>query len=333
MDILISTGCGNIIGGGADVWTNHFLELVYPIISKDTAYVLLIDGRKPVGWDVRSVHGVPVHFYYDDVELSLNLLKSSRKIHFLHSHYYEREHLMEFKDKFGIIFIHAYPQDILRGENNFFKSPISIPQFDKFLSYGQQLVWIGIDKRSSVYDRFKPINIPNFYEFKHNIPYTKRVNPTVGYAARIESRKNPQYLTGKKGFVLTNQADWKIFKNLNHIDDKNLRIYQWNAESLDPFMRKTWSVSHSCHDNEPFGYSIFQAVDYGKLPIINTWWAPDVPYKFRANTLLGFSMCLYRISEDSDEELQEEFRTLKNFMKKFDNKEKWVERIVNLFNC
>ena len=52
-------------------------------------------------------------------------------------------------------------------------------------------------------------------------------------------------------------------------------------EILEPFMKLDWGISHSCHTNEPFGYSIFQvAVDWGKLPIIHRDWGKDCNYKY-----------------------------------------------------
>ena len=45
-------------------------------------------------------------------------------------------------------------------------------------------------------------------------------------------------------------------------------------------MKKDWFVSHSCHTKETFGYSIFQSIDYGKLPIIHSDWG-DVDYKYK----------------------------------------------------
>ena len=27
--VLVTTGCGNTVMGGADIWTNYFLELVW----------------------------------------------------------------------------------------------------------------------------------------------------------------------------------------------------------------------------------------------------------------------------------------------------------------
>lgn len=46
------------------------------------------------------------------------------------------------------------------------------------------------------------------------------------------------------------------------------------------FMRKDFSIFHGCYHKEPFGYSIFEAVDYGKLPIIHTDWGIGLNYKY-----------------------------------------------------
>ena len=54
---------------------------------------------------------------------------------------------------------------------------------------------------------------------------------------------------------------------------------------MDNFLKsKKWGISHSCFINEPFGYGIFQAVDYGKIPVLNTYWCKDIEYPFRAYT-------------------------------------------------
>jgi hypothetical protein len=146
----------------------------------------------------------------------------------------------------------------------------------------------------------------------------------------MESRKNPHFLSSQKGFLLTNIGDWKNLKETYFIDDKQLKLYSWKPEILDSFMRKNWSISHSCHTNEPFGYSIFQAVDYGKMPILHTSWEPNLDYKYTSESIIGFLLQITVISEDSDEILQKEFTKLKNFMKKFDNKEMWISRMVSL---
>ena len=48
MKVFVTTGCGNIIQGGVDMWTNNFIELV--LIYLDDYYIL-VDSKKPVGWE------------------------------------------------------------------------------------------------------------------------------------------------------------------------------------------------------------------------------------------------------------------------------------------
>ena len=108
MKLLVTTGFGNIIQGGADVWTNHFIDLVLPQLTDD--YFIFIDGRKPVGFETSLTN---YHFHYDNNNKSEQLLEDCTEIHFLHANYHKREHLWKHKDKWGNIFVHAYLPDML----------------------------------------------------------------------------------------------------------------------------------------------------------------------------------------------------------------------------
>ena len=99
---------------------------------------------------------------------------------------------------------------------------------------------------------------------------------------------------------------------------------------IDSFMKKDWSISHSCHTNEPFGYSIFQAVDYGKLPILHSNWG-DVDYKYRASSKKEFDSMVEIICRDSYEEQLDNWVRLSEWMMKYDNKWEWRDKIKNLF--
>jgi hypothetical protein len=92
-------------------------------------------------------------------------------------------------------------------------------------------------------------------------------------------------------------------------------------------MLKNWGIFHGAYFNEPFGYSIFQAVDYGKLPILNKDWAPEVDYKYRVETKNEFDSCVKEIVNDSYEIRNAEFQKLKEYMKKFDNKNEWIDKV------
>ena len=120
-----------------------------------------------------------------------------------------------------------------------------------------------------------------------------------------------------------------IGENSNYNFDK-IRFYQWDIKILDSFMKKNWTISHSCHTNEPFGYSIFQAVDYGKVPIIHSDWG-DVNYKYRASNKKEFDEMVKAISSDSFDEILDNFGNLQHWMKKYNNKKRWAKKIINIF--
>ena len=69
-------------------------------------------------------------------------------------------------------------------------------------------------------------------------------------------------------------------------------------------MKKDWFISHSCHTKEPFGYSIFQSIDYGKLPIIHSDWG-DVDYKYKASNKKAFNYIVNQIQKESCAELND----------------------------
>ena len=92
-------------------------------------------------------------------------------------------------------------------------------------------------------------------------------------------------------------------------------------------MMKNWGIFHGAYFKEPFGYSIFQAVDYGKLPILNSDWMPELVYKYRVSTKNDFDECVKQIGKDSHEERLKWFTKLKDFMQKYDNKEEWIDKV------
>ena len=95
-------------------------------------------------------------------------------------------------------------------------------------------------------------------------------------------------------------------------------------------MKKDFGIFHGAYFKEPFGYSIFQAVDYGKIPIIHTNWASELDYKYRASSKNEFDKAVKKIQFDSHEVRLEEFNKIKSYMKKYDYKENWSKIIKDL---
>ena len=94
-----------------------------------------------------------------------------------------------------------------------------------------------------------------------------------------------------------------------------------------------WGISHSAFQAEPFGYSIFQSVDMGKLPILHKLWVKDLDYPYRASSKKEFSDIYSKLCNTSYEEKNKWFLHLKQYMiDNFTNKDKWVEELVNIYN-
>ena len=328
MKLLVTTGFGNIIQGGADVWTNHFIDLVLPQLSDD--YFIFVDGRKPVGFETSLTN---YHFHYDDNNKSEQLLEDCEEIHFLHANYHKREHLWKHKDKWCNIFVHAYLPDMLNygDSEKQFQTNIDTEAVDDLMEYCEQRIWIGLTD-SHLFTDYpdNTITIPNFYEFKNDFLLQRLTDSKIGFTSRIESRKNVHYLDKHRGFVLSGKYDWKNIVETNEYDFNDIKFYQWNSNILDSFMKKDWSISHSCHTNEPFGYSIFQAVDYGKLPILHSDWG-DVDYKYRASSKEEFDSMVEIICKDSYEEHLDNWMRLSDWMMQYDNKWAWRDKIKKLF--
>ena len=336
--LLVCTGAGNTVQGGADIWVNNFLKEVWPTLPNRVRYRLLIDSKRPVGFNPNSLPaGLRFHFHYDDPSITEQWGGESNWVHFLHPHYHMREHPWEFEDKFGICFVHAYPKDMTTVSEFLpeldrlqLNTKVDVKWYNEFLMTCRRRIWIGLNKSQLLNDfpNYTSI-IPNYYEFRGPPSLTPNVNKgEVGYAARAETRKCLHWMNGiKKGYALTSQWDVQNLRDTSRFQLSTVDIFQWNVDIKHAFFTKDWGIFHGASFREPFGYNIFEAVDYGKLPIINKDWAPEVDYKYRASTKNEFDNCIKQILKDSHQENSNERNKLIEFMKKFDNKKEWVDQV------
>jgi hypothetical protein len=335
--ILYTTGAGNTIVGGSDIWTNYFLQYVWPILPIKKTWRLLIDSKRPINFKPESLpKGLIYHFHGDDPSITEEWLKNCNEIHVLHPHYHKRPHIWHYEDKFKNIFVHAYAKDIRNvlskiPELDLLQLQTNVDEefYEDFLVTFKKRIWIG-NNHSSLLEDFPnyTVTIPNFYEFVHNLPLTSHIdNGKIGFASRAETRKCLHWLNGHKGYALTSQYDVKNLRDTTTYTLKDIDIYQWDPEIHHQFMLKNWGIFHGAYFQEPFGYSIFQAVDYGKLPILNSDWAPELNYKYRVSTKNEFDKCVKQILKDSYDERNAEFMKLKAYMKKFDNKTEWIDKV------
>ena len=338
--IMICTGAGNVIVGGADMWVNDFLINVWPTLPLRKTWKLLIDSKRPANFNPNSLpKGLIYHFHGDNPEVTDEWLKASQEIHVLHPHYHKRPHIWHHEDKFKSIFVHAYASDIVNVLNKIpelkqLQTQTNIDEvfYNEYLATFKKRVWIG-NNHSSLLEDFPnyTYRIPNFYEFKHNISLTSHINNgKIGFASRAETRKCIHWLNGHQGFALTSQHDIKNLRDTTTYSLRDIDIYQWDPDIHHQFMLKNWGIFHGAYFQEPFGYSIFQAVDYGKLPILNKDWAPEVDYKYRVSNKMEFDKIIKIILKDSYETRLSNFMKLKSYMLQFGNVEKWIDDVRNI---
>ena len=336
--LLVATGAGNTVQGGADIWVNNFLKEVWPNLPNNRYYRLLIDSKRPGNFKDESLpKNLKFHFHFDDPEITRKWGNESEWLHFLHPHYHMREHIWEFEDKFGICFVHAYPKDMKDVSKQLpeldrlqFQTKVDERFYSEFLMTCKRRIWIGLNGSQLLKDLPNyTYTIPNYYEFKGPAQLTTHVNNgSVGFAARAETRKCLHWMNGiEKGYALTGQYDVQNLRDTTSFTLKTTNMYQWEPGIYNAFMGKSWGIFHGAYFREPFGYSIFQALDYGKLPIINKDWCSEVDYKYRVATKNEFDGCIKQILKDSHETRVEERNKLIKFLKRYDNKKVWADKI------
>ena len=97
-------------------------------------------------------------------------------------------------------------------------------------------------------------------------------------------------------------------------------------------MSEDWGISHSCFVEEPFGYSILQSIDYGKLPILSNNWCEEMEYPFRASTRIQFEKQVANISNLSVEDRNNYLGKLRDYLSKYSSVEKWRNDLLSVYN-
>jgi hypothetical protein len=312
-DVYYATGGGSMVYGGSDVWVNNWLQEVAPKLNHPSK--LLIHRRKPKNIKVDFDSPIEIIWQGENPKDFEKIAEESRKIDSVCIH-------VSVQLSLNAGFHLGLPKLMHFSANKDWEIRIA--------KLAKKVIWIGLDK-IPLHDQVDIIDIPNYYEFKQN----KKVcmNNRVGYAARMESRKSPHFLEGIDSYAFTDLEDWKWWKTKAGYKFNKTRLYQFQYKNLHRFFnREDWGISHSCHLHEPFGYSIFQALDYGKLPILQKDWLINYEYPFRAFNKKEFDEQLNNISELSEGERQQHLDGLRDYCREYDNKKEWIKRYLEIYN-
>jgi hypothetical protein len=330
-DVYYTTGGGPWVNAGTDTWVNIWLEEIAPKLKVKP--VLLIHRNKPRNFNEYDYKfPIETHWHGDDLRKFEKIVKDCRRINILHGHYTPMKVLVDNKKKIYSNVLHNSVDHILKNsvgsDQDFGFHPYIDSSWEIDVNkWAKKSIWIGL------YDiKYENQNIPNFYEFKHNRPLSYSNN--LGFAARSEGRKNPHFLDGKKAYIFTDSSQFNgVFKQGFNMDTSKSKIYHYKPEFSENFYDMSWGISHSCFTYEPFGYSIFQAVDWGKLPILHTSWCKDLDYPYRATFKKDFDDIYNRLLTIPYEEKNKWFLYLKKYMiDNFTNKDKWVKELLDIYN-
>jgi hypothetical protein len=328
-DVYYTTGGGPWVNAGTDMWVNQWLELISPKL--DVKPILLIHRNKPQGHEEYKFP-IETHWRGENIDGFDELCSGARRINILHGHYTPVRPIVENKDKIHSNVLHNSIDHIVKNQVGTDASIGWAPYLSsdweqEVVEWATHNIWIGL-----YYIKYPNINIPNFYEFKHHKPLSDSTN--VGFAARPEGRKNPHFLEFIPCYIFTDTYEFNgLWRNGVKLELRNHKIYHYRPQFKDKFYNMDWGISHSAFTSEPFGYGIFEAVDYGKLPILHTHWCKDLEYPYRASTKKEFRDIYDKIKEESYETKNTWFTILKDYLiSNFSDKEKWIENLLDIYN-
>lgn len=320
MIVFITTGYGKNIVGGSDIWCNNFVENILPLVMED--YKIIVDGR-PLLPEKDAIYT-----YQNDEEID-RILDECDKIVFLHHSYKPNPIIKKYLHKTHTTFVHAFIPDML-GVNDEYENLMTKIDWEwqkEILDNSNNIVWIGYED-DTIHKRYPDVvNITNYYEWNYDSPFAQISSDYIGYAARCETRKNAHYLDNIPAYVFSNKYDYKRMLEGSGIDSDKHRFIEFNYKFHNTFFKKDFQIFHGCYEKEPFGYSIFDAVDNGKLPIIHSNWMIDIDYKYRASSKLEFNYQYDKMIKDGFEENAKQFNKLKKGLQKFTDKQKWIKDI------
>ena len=328
-DVYYTTAGGPWFNSGADIWVTEWIKEVAPHL--EVKPLLLFHRKKP---DNYEEFPIDIDHVWETNELEIdNILKSARKVHILHGHYTPTTAIHNNLDKIDSIIFHNLTKVSMlsqMGKDEYLHWYGNWEWESELINKIKNKIWVGLYhfpyKTENLY------HIPNTYEFINNKKLSDSTK--VGFAARAEGRKNVEYINELESYIFTNSDTFNKYyrKKYGYTFEKG-KVYKFDYKHKERFYGLDWGISHSCFEHEPFGYGIFEAVDWGKLPILHEKWHDPLDYKYKAVDEETFKKTYKTICQDDYETRKREFEKLKNWMMiHFSNKEVWKQKLLDIYN-
>jgi hypothetical protein len=328
-DVYYTTAGGPWFNSGADMWVSQWIEEVSPELKVKP--LLLFHRKKPDNYEQFPI--LIDNVWETSEDAIIKIFEGARKIHILHGHYTPTTAIHQYLEKIDSIVFHNLTKVSLIAQQD----------KDEYLHwYGnweyesdlinkiKKKVWVGL--YHFPYETDNLHHIPNVYTFTKN----KKLSTSnkIGFAARSEGRKNVEFIDGMDSYIFTNSETFNKYYRVKYgYKFQKGKVYKFDYKFKERFYDLNWGISHSCFQNEPFGYGIFEAVDWGKLPILHENWHIPLDYKYKASNKEEFLEMYNIINNDSYETKQLEHQKLKNWMQThFSDKELWKQKLLDIYN-
>jgi hypothetical protein len=328
-DVYYTTAGGPWFNSGADMWVTEWIKEVAPHL--EVKPLLLFHRKKPNNYEEFPID--IDHIWETSEDEIIKVLEGARKIHILHGHYTPTRAIHQNLEKIDSIVFHNLTKVSLMAQmdkDEYLHWYGNWEYESELIDKIKHKVWVGLYHFPYTTENLH--HIPNNYEFTQNKELSEFIE--IGYAARVEGRKNVEYMDGLGGYISTNSETFnKYYKKKYGFKFEKSKVYKFDYKFKERFYGLDWGVSHSCFQHEPFGYGIFEAVDFGKLPILHENWHVPLDYKYKADSVESFKQIYETICNDDYETRKKEFQKLKDWMiKYFGNKEVWKEKLLDIYN-
>ena len=364
--VYVATEVGNVSNGGVSKWVDDWVNnvsqhlIVKPIlileIEQDKEWLNYVKQfvdvihRPGSTWEWEyTISQLPVTNYFSlpDRRTVDMVIKGARKFHLLsyplpimmygNSKDWSTEKMRKvYKRKIDSVCIHSLESETLKYQQKlrkFTKKSLkyqqnSIDFQNTLIEDGEVSIWVGLDNEKNF-----DFMIPNVYKFEHNLSAVD--SNVVGFPARCEPRKNLHFLQKINSVALTSEVTFgRIFDDYKKkVKFNNIEIDEYRVDKIENFYKRNdWGISHCCFENEPFGYSIFQSIDFGKIPILHKNWCKEMNYPFRASTQKQFENQVAKISNLSVEDRNIYLGELREYLSKYSIINEWRDKLLSIYN-
>ena len=148
-DVYYSTGGGDLIYGGSDVWVNHWIDNVAPKLKHPSK--LMIHRVRPATFQRNKIDNLEIIWQGDEPKEFDNIIGNARRINILHGYYTPHKSIYKNKDKIYSNVIHvSLDLSMKAGYQMGIKNPLhfasSLEWEREVAELSEHNIWIGLDK-------------------------------------------------------------------------------------------------------------------------------------------------------------------------------------------